>query len=67
MTGQHISHLYGKMQICSISKDTSRLDKLIRLASMKLDFLVKVAEKRTLDKLLDFMKNARRNNEAPAQ
>ncbi len=43
-------------------KDTFRLDKLIRRAGsvvgMKLDSLVTVAEKRTLDKLLDIMDDA---------
>lgn len=47
----------------SISKkDTSRLDKLITWAisgvGMKLDSLVKVAEMRTLNKMLDIMDNA---------
>ena len=43
-------------------KDTSRLDKLIRRAGsvvgMKLDSLVTVAEKRSMDKLLNIMDDA---------
>jgi len=47
---------------CFISQHTSRLDKLIRRAGtvvgLKLDSLVTVAEKRTMDKLLDIIDNA---------
>ncbi len=47
----------------SSKKDSFRLDKLIRQAgsvvSMKLDSLVTVAEKRSLDKLLDIMNDAK--------
>ena len=46
----------------SRTKDTSRIEKLIRRAGsvvgMKLDSLVTVAEKRTLDKLLDILDDA---------